>query len=71
MLSPTDVKVLKVTESSQLGASGRPEATVTITFTVGTHGPFSESFPKATFDPASANLRIKEFASKLALLPGA
>jgi len=71
MLSATDVKVLKVTESSQLGASGRPEPSVTITFNVGTHGPFSETFPKATFDPNQANIRIKEFASKLALLPGA
>lgn len=41
-----------------------------VTFTVGNHGPFTESFLKSTFDPNGVNARITDFAQKLGLLQG-
>lgn len=41
-----------------------------VTFTVGTHGPFQETFPKAGFDPGQVNQRVNDFAQKLGLISG-
>lgn len=41
-----------------------------VTFTVGAHGPFQETFPKAGFDPSQVNQRVAEFAQKLGLIAG-
>ena len=46
------------------------EPYMVVTFTVGTHGPFQESFLKSSFDPAQVNQRVNEFAQKLGLLSG-
>jgi hypothetical protein len=69
-MDATNIKTQRISETSQIGASGRAEPTITIIFTVDGHGPFTETFPKAGFDPNAANIRIKEFASKLKLLGG-
>lgn len=41
-----------------------------VTFTVGTHGPFTETFPKAGFDPNTVNQKVADFAQKLGLVAG-
>ena len=46
------------------------EPYMVVTFTVGTHGPFQESFLKSSFDPAQVNQRVNDFAQKLGLLSG-
>lgn len=69
MLSINDVKVTKIGESTQLDANGRAQPAISVTWTLGSHGPFVEFFPKATFDQASALIKIKDLASKLILFP--
>lgn len=46
------------------------EPYVVVTYMVGTHGPFQESFPKAGFDPTTINSKLMDFASKLAQVQG-
>lgn len=46
------------------------EPYMVVTFTVGTHGPFQESFLKSSFDPSAVNQRVNEFAQKLHLVSG-
>lgn len=41
-----------------------------VTFTVGTHGPFQETFPKQGFDPNTVNKAVADFAAKLGLVAG-
>ena len=41
-----------------------------VTYTVGTHGPFQETFPKAGFDPNVVNQKVAEHAQKLGQLTG-
>lgn len=41
-----------------------------VTFTVGTHGPFQETFLKAGFDPGTVNQKVAEFAQKLGMVAG-
>ena len=51
-------------------ATRAAEAYMVVTFTVGTHGPFQESFLKSSFDPSQVNQRVNDFAQKLGLLQG-
>jgi len=60
-----DVKILKVTQTTEPDAHGRAVAMLSYTFNVATHDPFSESFPKLNFDPAAATAAIAAFAMKL------
>jgi hypothetical protein len=69
MATINDVKVTKISETNNIGASGKPEQQIAVTWVLGTHGPFTETFPKATFDQGSALMKIKELASKLVLFP--
>jgi hypothetical protein len=69
-MAQMDVKILSITETFGQGPSGTPQPLVVVTFKVGTFGPFSETFPKAGFDPAGANVRLREFANKLGLIGG-
>lgn len=41
-----------------------------VTFTVGTHGPFQEIFPKAGFDPSTVNQKVADFVQKVGLVAG-
>lgn len=50
--------------------SGRTEAYMVVSFKVGNHGPFQESFLKATFDPNLVNTRLREFAQRLSMVEG-
>jgi hypothetical protein len=60
-----DVTVQKVTQSTEPAANGHAQAVLVYTFTVKGHGPFTESFAKAGFDPAAATAAIAAFAAKL------
>jgi len=51
-------------------ATGRIEPYIVVSFKVGTHGPFTESFLKSTFDPAGMNARLMDFTNKLGLIQG-
>jgi hypothetical protein len=50
--------------------TGRVEPYIVVSFKVGNHGPFVESFLKSTFDPAGLNARLMDFANKLGLVQG-
>jgi len=50
--------------------TGRIEPYIVVSFKVGAHGPFSESFLKSTFDPNGMNARLLDFANKLGLVQG-
>lgn len=41
-----------------------------VTFTVGTHGPFQETFLKQGFDPSKVNQAVADFVQKLGLVAG-
>lgn len=64
-------KIQSIREANQTNPSTRQiEPYMVVTFTVGNHGPFQESFAKATFDPNGVNARLMDFASKLGLVQG-
>ena len=50
--------------------TGRIEPYIVVSFKVGAHGPFSESFLKSTIDPNGMNARLLDFANKLGLVQG-
>jgi hypothetical protein len=63
--------IQSITQSQQVNPTTKqPEPYMVVTFKVGNHGPFVESFPKAGFDPAQVNARLADFASKLGLVQG-
>jgi hypothetical protein len=64
-------QVTGIREVNQLNPeTGKIEPYMVVSFKVGTHGPFAESFLKATFDPNGVNARLLEFAQKLGLVQG-
>lgn len=65
------VKIQSIREVSQSNpATQKLEPYMVVTFMVGAHGPFQESFQKAGFDPTSINTKLMDFASKIALVQG-
>lgn len=63
--------IQSIREVTQVNPATRQmEPYMVVTFTIGTHGPFQESFLKATFDPNGVNARLGDFASKLSLVQG-
>lgn len=69
-MADTTVKILRIGESTQLNANGRTEPMMAVTYQVGPHGPFTEYFQKAGFDPNAVNARLKDHAMKFSLLQG-
>jgi hypothetical protein len=70
-LSINDVKVVKLSQVQGLDQSGRAQDMIAVQWTIGTHGPFTDTFPKAGFDQMAALQVIKDTASKLAMFPTA
>jgi hypothetical protein len=70
-LSTNDVKVVKISQVQAIDQSGRPADMIAVQWTIGTHGPFTEQFPKAGFDQTAALQVIKDLAMKLAMFPTA
>jgi hypothetical protein len=51
--------------------AGKLTPMLRVEFTVGEHGPFSQEFPRATFNPVVARTALEEFARQLQQLsPG-
>lgn len=64
-------KVVSIREVNQTNPTTRQlEPYMVVTFTVGNHGPFQESFLKSTLDPSGINARLTDFAQKLSLVQG-
>jgi hypothetical protein len=64
-------QIQSIREVQQLNpTSGKVEPFMVVSFKVGAHGPFTEAFAKATFDPNSINARLMDFASKIGLVQG-
>ena len=66
--SPQNVSMREVNQINP--DTGRIEPYIVVSFKVGAHGPFSESFLKSTFDPNGMNARLLDFANKLGLVQG-
>jgi ribosomal protein L15 len=66
-----DVQIKQIKEGVGAGASGQIENQVQVQFMVGAHGPFTQNFPKAGFDPVKAKAELTEFAQKLQQLSAA
>ena len=63
--------IQSITQTTQVNPQTRAsEPYMVVTFKVGNHGPFQESWPKASFDPAAVNARLADFAQKLGLVQG-
>jgi hypothetical protein len=63
----TPPKIQNIKQQTLLDPNTRQNADfVVVTFMVGSHGPFTEIFPKATFDPPTINAKLQDFANKLA-----
>jgi hypothetical protein len=59
------VTIQKIQEQPGVDAQGKPAAKVAVVFMVDQHGPFTEVFDKASFDPVKAKAQMLEFAQKL------
>lgn len=71
MLNNNKPQIASIREVQQVNPdTGKIEPFMVVTFKVGTHGPFSESFLKSTFDPNGINARLMDFASKIGLVQG-
>ena len=64
------VAITTITEETILGPNNTQVPVVKVQFKVGSHGPFTERFPKAEFDPSHALAKVTQFAQKLGLLTG-
>lgn len=66
--SANQVLVTKIAQSSAIDHFGHTIPTVTVTYTVGKHGPFTETYPKAGFDPNTVKADLQQHAMQLAQL---
>lgn len=65
------LKITSIREAMQVNPATRvAEPYMVVTFTVGTHGPFQESFLKSSFDPSTVNQKVADFVQKLGLVQG-
>lgn len=70
-MTNNQLKITSIKESMQVNPATRAaEPYMVVTFNVGTHGPFQESFPKSSFDPATVNQKVADFVQKLGMIQG-
>jgi len=70
-MNGTRPQVTSIREVNQLNPDTRQiEPYMIVTFQVGSHGPFMESFLKRTFDPQGVNARLMDFSQKIGLVQG-
>ncbi len=62
--------VTKVSEEPSFDNLGRAHAFIRVDFNVGDHGPFTERFPKETYDAAVVRAKLEQFANSLQQLGG-
>jgi len=65
MMTPAKVTVRSITEAPSVDTQGRSVPQVRVTFMVGDHGPFNQSFPREGFDPVAVNAALADFAQKI------
>lgn len=63
--------ITKVVQSATIGANGQVQNAYTVTFTVGSDGPFTLSVPANQFTAAHVQQQIQAFVAELAQLPRA
>jgi hypothetical protein len=64
-------QILAIREVNQVNPqTGKLEPYMAVQFKSGAHGPFTETFPKAGFDPATINTRLMDFCTKLGQVQG-
>jgi hypothetical protein len=59
-----DTKISLVKQTTMTDGNKSVPA-IEVTFMVGTHGPFTETFPKATFSAAAVNQKLAELAGHI------
>ena len=59
------IMVTKVAQGSAADHFGKIEPTIIVSYTVGSHGPFTEVYPKATYDPAQMKRDLQAAADKI------
>lgn len=62
-----DVKILKFSQTGTFDTRGQAVQLLEVTFTVGTHGPFTERFPKENISSAAIMEKLNAFARELSM----
>lgn len=62
--------VTRVTQTSVVGIDGKITNLYAVTFTVGSHGPFTLTFSPADFTPANVKTALDAFAQNVAQIAG-
>jgi len=62
------VRIDRVSEETTITPQGLRQTNVRIDFHVGGHGPFTERFDKAKFNPVEANQKLAAFANQIVAL---
>lgn len=70
VMENTTINGVKVQQTNQVDGTGKTISHLVVTFFVGTHGPFQETFDLATFQPALVQQKLQDFAAKLQQIPG-
>jgi hypothetical protein len=65
-----EIAITKVQEETNFDANGQPKAQVRVSFRIGTDGPFSKVYDRATFNASTARREIDDFARELRTLRG-
>lgn len=62
------VTISRIQEETNFDGNAQPVAQVRVTFKIGTDGPFTKLYDRATFNASQARRDIDEFARELAEL---
>ena len=62
---PEAVQITRITETIGRLEAGKLTPMLRVEFMVGEHGPFSQEFPRATFDAVTARTALEGFARQL------
>jgi hypothetical protein len=57
--------IKKITQGTTTDANGKIVPGITVEYTIGAHGPFQETLPKASFDPAAIKAAMQAMAQKI------
>jgi len=60
-----NASITRITETTLPDGAGKTKPAVKVEFKVGTHGPFFETYDKATFDANRAQTDLAAIAQKL------
>lgn len=60
-----DIRVIRVMEDARWTDAGTNEPVIRIEFKVGTHGPFTERVPKASYTALTRDAALNKFAKEV------